>query len=156
MKITTARFGPIDVDDRAVITMPKGLIGLPSRQRFVLLDQTTGAQFRWLQSVDDPALALLVVESQTFFPDYEEEITDADSELLGISAPDEAHILATVTACSEPVEVTVNLLGPLVVSLKTGRAAQVVQDDGCYSSRALLMAPTTRDGAAPVSPASSA
>lgn len=154
MTIETTRFGRLDVDPRAVITVPRGLIGFPPDQRFTLIEHAPNTPFRWLQSVDDPALALVVMEPHAFFPEYEVDIPDADAELLGLAAPEEARVLTTVTIQRAPREVTTNLLGPLIVGLGSGRAVQLVLGDDRYTTRMPL--PTRDPGSQSAQAASAA
>jgi flagellar assembly factor FliW len=135
LEIPTTRFGRLAVDPAEVITLPRGLFGFPAAHRYVLLDHTPGGPFKWLQSVDDPALAFVVVDPYQFFPEYEFELDEERARRLGIDRPEEARILTTVTLRSAPKEVTANLLGPLVVGTRTLRAEQLVLDAERYSTR---------------------
>ena len=55
------RFGTVEIQPEDVIEFPFGLIGLGGL-RYALLDRNPGTGFLWLHAVDDPALALPVVE----------------------------------------------------------------------------------------------
>lgn len=135
MIVETSRFGRVEVDPCKVIEIPRGLIGFPPEQRFILFEHKPGEPFRWLQSLDDPALALVVVDPHVFFPDYEAEISEDEARALGIEDPEEAQILTTVTVRRSMGQVTTNLLGPLVISVRNGRGAQLVLDGDRYSTR---------------------
>ncbi|HEY3269351.1 MAG TPA: flagellar assembly protein FliW [Armatimonadota bacterium] len=135
MIVETSRFGRVEVDPCNVIEIPRGLIGFPPEQRFILFEHKPGEPFRWLQSLDDPALALVVVDPHIFFPDYEAEISEEEARALGIDDPGEAQILTTVTVRRSMGQITTNLLGPLVISLRNGRGAQLVLDGDRYTTR---------------------
>lgn len=138
MTIETTRFGQLEVDPDAVITVPRGLIGFPPDQRFALVEHSPNAAFQWLQSLDDPALAFVVVEPHVFFPDYEIELSDGDVRTLGIATAQEARILTTVTIRRTPKEVTTNLLGPLVIGVPSRQAVQIIVDGDRYTTRVPL------------------
>jgi flagellar assembly factor FliW len=135
MVVETTRFGTLNVDPETVITLPRGLIGFPSARRFVLLGHAPGHPFRWLQSVDDPTLGFVVVDPNLFFPDYEIEISDLESELLGIRHAGEAMVLTLVTIRSASQEITTNLLGPVVIGTRSLCGAQLVINGDRYSTR---------------------
>ena len=61
IKIQTTRFGEVEIDSDSVINMSEGLIGFSDRHTFSIIDQKP--PFSWLQSMDDPRLAFLVVDS---------------------------------------------------------------------------------------------
>ena len=44
MLVETSRMGTIDVDSDTVITLPNGLIGLPQKRRFVLMEFGEGME----------------------------------------------------------------------------------------------------------------
>ncbi|HVC24886.1 MAG TPA: flagellar assembly protein FliW [Acidimicrobiales bacterium] len=89
------------------------------------------APFAALSSLDEDGLSFIVVPPGALFADYVVEIPDADVSALGLSSADDVEILALVTRSSGATP-TVNLMGPIVVNRRTGRAAQVVLADGGY------------------------
>jgi flagellar assembly factor FliW len=140
MTVETTRFGQLDVDPCRVITVPRGLIGFPSAQRFIMFEHSPGLPFQWLQSLDNPSLAFIVIDPHTFFPDYEIEIAEEEARGLGIRDPDEAQVLTMVTIRRAPNEVTTNLVGPLVVGVNSRQAAQIVLNGDQYTTRHRLPA----------------
>ncbi len=140
MQIQTTRFGALEIDERAVLTMKRGLLGFEGRDRYVLIQSQADGVFRWMQCVDDPDLAFVVVDPVQWFPDYSVVLSDEDAAALGIGHPDEAAICAIVTLNDRPEEVTANLVGPVVINVHNGRAEQVIIDDSRYHTRHRLMA----------------
>ncbi len=67
--IESTRFGPLQVEPENVLEFPHGLIGLGGRH-YTLLDRNPGSGFLWLHSLDDPALALPVVDPRDFFDPF--------------------------------------------------------------------------------------
>ena len=144
MVVKTTRFGELDVDPCRVISVPRGLIGFPPDQRFILIDHPNEGPFRWLQSLDDPALAFVVVDPLVHFPDYSVEISDEDALRLGIRSVEDAQILTTISIRPALGEVTANLLGPIAIGVESRLAAQVILDGDRYSTRHAL--PSARRG----------
>ncbi len=75
--IDSVRFGEMEVSEEALIDFPFGLIGLGGR-RYALIDRNPGSGFQWLHCVEDPALALPVVDPAAFFGDFTLEIAPED------------------------------------------------------------------------------
>ena len=74
----SSRFGTLEIESEAVIEFPSGLIGLGGA-RYALLSTNDDSPFAWLQSVDDPQLALPVTNPWLFFGDYEVELEEPDA-----------------------------------------------------------------------------
>ncbi len=117
------RFGSLELDDDQVIEFPSGLVGLGG-SRYALVSTDEDSPFRWLQSLEDPALAVPVTNPFWFFSDYEVSLSDADSQRVGTESPDEVDVWVTVRAL--PDEVTANLKAPIVVH--AGRGHQIINE----------------------------
>ena len=140
MQVETTRFGGIEVDQQLVIEIPAGILGLERYKRFVLLEAQADSDFKWLQSLDDPALAFIVINPMDFFADYEVVLTDEQAEALDLADPADAVLLTTVTVCREQEQVSTNLAGPIVVNAQTLRARQIVLEDERYSTKHVICA----------------
>ena len=136
MKVSTSRFGNIDVDDSAVITMLGGLIGFPQQIRYVVIRHNPESPFYWLQAVDDPDLAFVIVDPLVFKPDYQVPTNKEVLESLkAASAGDISFFVIVTIPPGNPEGMTANLLGPLVFNTQTRLARQLVLDERRYSHR---------------------
>ena len=140
MKIETLRFGEIEVDSTAVISMPEGLIGMESANQLCLIEESPERPFKWLQVIGEPALAFIAIDPYDFYPDYECEISDKDAGVLGIEEAQDAAALVLLTIAPDGREVTANLVAPLVVCAKTQTAKQVILQNDKYTTKHLLSA----------------
>ncbi|MEI6512969.1 MAG: flagellar assembly protein FliW [bacterium] len=136
MTFETARFGNVDVEDTAVMTMTEGLYGFPHLHRFVVIQHKEGSPYRWLQSVDDPAIAFLVIDPWEFKPDYALTVSDTDAEVLNLTeeTPKIVYTIVTIPP-GNPQAMTVNLAGPVVVNLEDQMGRQIVVDSDEYHTR---------------------
>lgn len=121
---------PTDLDTPPAnqLELPQGLIGFGSYKRAELLYLPDHLPFLWMKmySVIDH-LHFIVIEPGGIVPGYEPEIFDEDAEQLDLRDPAEAMILNIVTLKrQQPVEATVNLIGPLVVNRRTRIGRQLV------------------------------
>ncbi len=151
--IDSTRFGRIEVDEEAVITFPQGLFGFEEHRRFVVLCLDEKSPFRWLQSMEDPNLAFVVIEPRHFMPGYAPTISDADVEALGLNAdtPYLTFVIVTIPP-GKPEEMTANLMGPIIINAATRIARQVIVEDDCYTTKhsilqeMMKMQPEAREG----------
>ncbi len=142
--IESSRFGPLEVAPEDVIEFPRGLIGLGGR-RYTLLDRNPGSGFLWLHSLEDPALALPVVDPRSFFESFALSLGEEDRARIGADDPLAAQVYVTVRAASDPAEIVVNLRAPLVIW--QGRGHQVINSAPGAELQAPLFA--ALGGAAP-------
>jgi flagellar assembly factor FliW len=124
LTVESSRFGTIELDPAAVIEFPSGLIGIGGH-RFAVVVTDPDSAFRWLHSLEDPALALPVTRPWEFFSDYVVELSDADSERVGAEG-DEVEVWVTVRAGAELSDFSANLRAPVVIS--GGRGHQVINE----------------------------
>ncbi len=117
MRFESSRFGIVEVEEDSVIAFPSGLIGLGGA-RYALIATDDESPFRWLQSLEDPDLALPVTDPFVFFDDYAVQLSDSDSERVGTGDPGEVDVWVTVRATGD--EVSVNLKAPIVVHAGVG------------------------------------
>ena len=135
-RVTTARFGLLDVDPDLVLTFPDGLIGFTHCRSYIVVRHQDTSAFRWLQCLDEPRIAFPIVEPGEFCDDYAPTISDADARALELSgdAPILLFTIVTVPPRS-PRDMTANLLAPLVINGLTRRGRQVIVQDEQYTTR---------------------
>jgi len=137
LKIPTCRFGTIEIAEDQVIHVPAGLIGFPSQKRYVILEHKKGSPFVWFQALDEEDLAFLLLDPLLCKPDYEFLIGPEDRKALEL--PDSCEGMQTlviVNVTSDgPLEITANLLGPVVMNVKKRLAKQIVLYQSSYSTR---------------------
>jgi flagellar assembly factor FliW len=108
-----------------VIRMPLGLLGLEQFKRLSLLSNPEQAPFLWLQVLDEPKPAFLVISPFVVLPGYQPDIAEEDIRFLGLKHPDDGLIFNIVTVHS-PQRATVNLKGPVLVNRLSLLAKQVI------------------------------
>ncbi len=131
--VQSTRFGELAVDEGKVLEIIGGLLGF-SERRFVLLTPEKGP-FHWLQSVENPDLAFVLTDPRTVVPDYQVKLNHDEHERLGLDESSEVAILSVVTMHPDPRDITINLLGPLVVNPANMKALQVVMEGSGHSTR---------------------
>lgn len=136
---STTRFGDLEVRDEDVILVAEGLLGFAACKRYVLLEDPQQEPFLWFQSLDDPALAFVLVDPVLFFSSYRVAIPREEISDLELADPSEARILVVLVVSEDPAKITANLKGPLVLNPRNRRAKQVVLTDEQYGTRHPLL-----------------
>lgn len=132
--IHSSRFGAMDVDPEKVITLTSTLPGFPESQRFALRQHSSKSPFMWLQSMDNPKLAFVVIQARILAPQYAPELPLAAIRELGASKDQLETLLILSIPKGKPEQMTANLLGPLVINSATRKAKQILLDPNKYDS----------------------
>ena len=122
------------------IVFAEGLVGCQDWKRFVFLDCEDPGPVGLLQCLDDPEVGFLVADPYEILDGYRLEVSNSEKEAIGLAEWDDAMVLCTLIVRQDPMEVTANLLGPLVINRANGRGVQVVLSGSEYSTRQLIAA----------------
>lgn len=136
MEINTKNFGFINIEEEKIIRFTGGIVGFPELTEFALIhdaQQGTKAGIQWLQSMQEPAFALPVVDPLSILPDYNPKIEDELLKPLGNLEPDNMLVLITVTVPSDLTKMSVNLKGPIIINTDNKKACQVIAEGENYS-----------------------
>ena len=133
MKIETLRFGEIDIEEARIFDFVLPIIGFDKLKKFVILEPTKDNLFKWLQSVEDPALAFPIISVSALDYDYTIDIADNVIEALGITSV-ESVLVMNITSIpqNDPSGTTINLLAPLIFNIDNQKAGQVVLSGSGY------------------------
>ncbi|PKM44502.1 MAG: flagellar assembly protein FliW [Firmicutes bacterium HGW-Firmicutes-8] len=132
MIVETRRFGNIDIPEKDLIIIAGGVLGFEGIQKFVLLDHDSETPFKWLQAVDNPELAFVVMEPFIFCPDYQFDLSDSDIEEIGLSKPEEAVVLTILVIPEDPKKMSANIKAPIVINQTNKKGKQIVLNNDEY------------------------
>ena len=138
MEIQGTRFGVLEFEEDKMITLSEGLLGFPMSKRFLMFPYGEKSAFFWLQSVDEPEIAFIVINPFDFFADIEFVIQDEDALALDLENPEDVEIFTLVTipeGC--PEEMRTNMAGPVVVNAVNRQGRQILIKE--YSPRQPLI-----------------
>ena len=119
----TSRFGRLEVAEDKVISFPAGLLGFPNIKRYVLLDYED-TPVKWLQAVDDPGVAFIVMEPTLLVEDYAITLDEVTRQALQLETEEDMAVLAIVRV--EKGTLFANLKGPLVFNSRIKIGLQAV------------------------------
>lgn len=111
------------------LTFASGLPGFVESTRFTLTPwgPMDGPSYV-LRDVDDPAVCFVVVPPAPYFADYVVHLDEPTVSRLSLRDGREALALVIVSFDDDGAA-TANLMGPVVVNVRTGQAAQTVLAD---------------------------
>jgi len=138
LKVSTTRFGEVEVDDNRIVDFPLGVPGFAGAKRFFLVDHRENIW--WLQAVDDADLAFIVTEPFSLFPEYSFKLTDDIESLLHIEDPQSIVVLAILSVDVSGAQV--NLRAPIIINSMKLLGAQIVTDDESHSFKTPLPKPS--------------
>ncbi len=135
LEINTKQFGVVKIDETKIITMPSGMPGFEGMDRYILLDNEETKPFFSFQNVDEPGLAFVIIDPFLFKPDYKVNLNPVIKE-MGWNKDEELITCVIVNATDpDPLKMTANLIGPLVINSDKCEAVQMVMYDTEYSHK---------------------
>jgi flagellar assembly factor FliW len=137
--IDTARFGMIAYEDDKVLRFPAGILGFETMNQFILLNaKEKDSPFKWLQSLDEPALAFLLCDPRIAVPSYWPPVTSGDLTQLELASLSDAVVMSIVTVPEDPTCSTANLQAPVIINASGRLGKQVVTGLPSYKTRQAL------------------
>jgi flagellar assembly factor FliW len=125
--IQSHALGALQIESADIRTFPHGLIGFPECHRFALLAVAERTGMFWLQSVEHPALAFLLVDPFLVSEGYAVDLSDIDRYDLSAHDPADVMVLVVVTLSHAPgAPCTANFQGPIAFNLRAGIGKQLV------------------------------
>lgn len=135
MLIQTKYFGEIDLTEDKIITLERGLFGFEEFKKYTILydcEKKDGANISWFQSVDEPTLALPVINPLLVKEDYNPVVEDELLSGIGEISEENLVILLTMTVPANIMEMSVNLKAPIIINADTRKGAQLIVENRDY------------------------
>lgn len=124
------RLGRRRISMDKVVYFPRGLAGFEDEHEFTLLQIRPDAPLLVLQSMQNPALGLLVADPYTFLPNYSVTVGDAEQKLLRLKNVRQVAVLVTVSIPpGQPELAALNLTGPVLINHQKRIGLQVPQTE---------------------------
>ncbi len=135
MRVQTKFFGEVELDDNKVIEFPNGIIGFEDFKKFAILydiEDDRDTKISWLQSLEEPTLALPVVDPLAVTTEYAPMIEDELLKPLGNPADEDLLFLLVMTVPSDMTKVTANMKAPVIISTEERKGVQLIVDNADY------------------------
>jgi flagellar assembly factor FliW len=132
--IKNINLGSFKVDESQKISFDEGIFGFEHIKEYYLIDANL-APFMLLQSLEDEAIGFIVCDPFLFFSDYEFDLSDEAKNLLELEKSTDLLVLVIVTLSDKIEEVSANLVGPIVINIKTHKAMQYIVNNPKYTTK---------------------
>ena len=140
MNINTTKFGEINIDENLVFDFVEPIIGYDNLKKYVLVEHSEESAFKWLQSVEDPALAFPVTSPAFFDIEYQFEIPTEKAEKISLNSVESLISLNIVTIpASNPRKATINLLAPIIINAANKQGMQIILSNSNYPVKYSLL-----------------
>jgi flagellar assembly factor FliW len=140
MLIQSKPYGQIEVEDRQIIHFPDGILGFEYLRDYALLDASQ-KPFYWLQALEEPAIAFVLIDPALFMPDYTPDVSDSDLDAVGlVPSGDEALIVFSIVTIPEQQDrMSANLQGPIIINRRNHQARQCISNNPRYKTRHYIL-----------------
>lgn len=135
MKVQTRFFGEIELVEDKIITFNSGLMGFEQYKEYTIIydvEEEKEATICWLQSIEEPTLALPVINSYYVMEDYNPTVEDELLKPLGEVNPDNLLILLVLKVPQDVTKMTANLKAPLIINSDTRKGSQIIVENPEY------------------------
>lgn len=140
MQITTRDFGDIEIKESDIILFQEGIPGFEELTKYVMIKNADEElPFHWLQSIENPQLAFIIINPFLFKKDYDFTIPKSVVDKLEIKGYEDVEIYSIVSIPEDFNKMTANLLAPLIINPKKGLGKQLVLDGTQYHTRHLII-----------------
>ncbi|MCH8848261.1 MAG: flagellar assembly protein FliW, partial [Chloroflexi bacterium] len=97
------------------------------------------APFLRLLSLDEPAVAFVILNPMSIWPDYKPKLGDEELKGLELASDEDLELYCIVTLSSDPQHVTANLKGPIAINTVSMIARQIILVDDTYTTKHSLL-----------------
>jgi flagellar assembly factor FliW len=135
MLVKTRHFGEIDLEEDKILYFESGILGFEEYKKYtILFDEEDGerSDISWLQSLDEEALAIPVINPFLVRSDYNPEVEDELLKPLGTVTQENIAVLVTITVPAELEKISANLKAPFIINTDTKKGAQIIVDNQDY------------------------
>ena len=135
MLVKTKYFGDIDLEEDKIITFEQGIMGFEGSKKYTILFDIEGENkpsISWLQCLDEPSLALPVINPFLIKNDYNPVVEDELLKPIGEINEQNLIILLSLTVPSDMTKLSVNLKAPFIVNSDTRKGCQIIVENQEY------------------------
>ena len=126
MEIETKNFGQIEIDEDKIINFNQEILGFEEYQEFTLIESEDESVFLWLQSINEPSLAFMLVNPFLFANDYEVDLSKDQLEKIEAGEDSEVYVYTLVVVEEETKALRTNLKAPVIINSDNKQAGQFV------------------------------
>ena len=129
MKIKSKSFGELEFEEEAILEFPEGIIGFEKLKKWILIENPSMEPFKWIQSVEDSNIALMVIDPHLIKSNYKMAIPTVEHQKIGLETLEVRENWITFCVVVPKKEITesiVNLKAPILINLKDKIGKQII------------------------------
>jgi len=134
VKIQTKTVGEVEVTEKQKLIFEDGIMGFEVIKSYYLIDMPD-SPFYTLQAEDEVDVAFIVIQPESFMKEYVPMIPISEYKTIGIDKKEDAIDLVIVTIPDDPINMTANLQGPIILNKETKNAKQTISINDSYNTR---------------------
>jgi flagellar assembly factor FliW len=134
--IKTRNFGEIELDNDKVIFFENGILGFEEYKKYTLLYDNEGEErpdISWLQSIEEPTIAIPVISPFLVRQDYNPEVDDELLKPLEDVTDENVVVLVSITVPSDIERISANLKAPFIINSNSKRGVQIIVENTDYN-----------------------
>ncbi len=135
MEVLISHLGRIEYQLEEVITFEGGLYGFEAQHRFIIVQGGTDSIFSYLQCIEAPFTTFVVCQPRDAVLDYVLSMERRDYDALGFENEADMLILTIATIPEKIEDLSINLLGPIVINTKNKMGKQVIDQNSEYVTK---------------------
>jgi len=132
MLAKTKYFGEVDLDEKKILSFENGIIGFSEFTKWTIMfdiEKKDKNPVSWLQSLDEPGLAIPLINPFSFVEQYNPMINDDYLADLGEFNEDELIVLVSMTVPKDVKAATANLRAPFIINTANNKGVQVIVEN---------------------------
>ena len=91
--------------------------------------------FYWLQSLDVPEIAFVLINPFVFRPDYSIDVPPEEMEDIELQTSEDTLVFAIVTIPENQSKMTANLQGPIIINRQNKLGRQAISSNQKWKTR---------------------
>jgi flagellar assembly factor FliW len=127
--IKTLQFGDLDIEAKYIFNFKDGLLGFEELSEFVLISEEETVPFRWLISIEQPAIG---------FPMLNPWLLDANYDPATKLDNNKDVLMVVVTLEDEKGLMTANLKAPIIFDIANLTGKQMILTSDKYSTNYVI------------------
>lgn len=132
--VKTLHFGEIEVDDQHIFHFKEGMLGFEELHSYVLISEESTVPFKWLISLDEPAIGFPLLSPWHIDIFYDPGINyDINRQVLFV----------VVTLEDDNGEMSANLKAPVIFNVEDQSGEQIILPSDKYSTNFVINNRTT-------------
>ncbi|BBE30449.1 flagellar assembly factor FliW [Tepiditoga spiralis] len=132
MNVTT-KLGISNISEKEIITFEYGMPGFETLKKFVLLTPEESKPIMWLASIENKEIAFPVIHPELIRSDYSITLPKDIVDYLELKTSKDALTLSILTI--NDTNTTINLLAPIIISLKNKLGIQLIIENTNYTTK---------------------